>query len=151
MLPGDRVFLSAGYGTGCVMLQIKAGAGNQLTATPLWKNLRMKNQFNSIAVRDGHFYGLDDGQLACVEVETGDRKWKGGRYGSGQSLLVDDLVLIQTEPGPVALAEAKTDGFQELGRLPALSSKTWNHPTLAGRYLLVRNDMEAVCYELPVQ
>ena len=151
VIAGDRVFLSAGYGAGCVMLQIKPGAGNQLTAAPLWKNLRMKNQFNSIAVREGHIYGLDDGQLACVEVETGERKWKGGRYGSGQTLLADDLVVIQTESGPVALAEAKPDAFQELGRIPALSSKTWNHPTLAGRYLLVRNDQEAVCYELPVQ
>ena len=149
VLPGDRVFLSAGYGTGCILLQIKAGTGTQLTATPLWKNLRMKNQFNSVAVREGNFYGLDDGLLACVSLETGDRKWKDGRYGSGQTLLVDDLILIQTEPGPVVLAEANPHAFQELGRIPALSSKTWNHPTLAGRYLLVRNDQEAACYELP--
>jgi outer membrane protein assembly factor BamB len=147
---GDRVFLSAGYGSGCVLLQIKAGADNQLVATQLWKNLHMKNQFNSIAARDGFFYGLDDGLLACVEIETGARKWKSGRYGSGQTLLVDDLVLVQTERGPVALAEARPDGFQELGRLDALDGKTWNHPTLAGRYLLVRNDEEAACYELPV-
>ena len=151
VVAGDRVFLSAGYGAGCVMLQIKADTGTRLTATPLWKNLRMKNQFNTVAVRDGHLYGLDDSQLACIQIETGERKWKGGRYGSGQTLLVDDLILIQTESGPVVLAEAKPDAFQELGRIPALTSKTWNHPTLAGRYLLVRNDQEAVCYELPVQ
>ena len=147
---GDRVFLSAGYGAGCVLLQITAGAGNELVATQLWKNLHMKNQFNSVAARDGYFYGLDDGLLACVEIETGARKWKSGRYGSGQTLLVDDLVLVQTERGPVALAEARPDGFHELGRLEALEGKTWNHPTLAGRYLLVRNDQEAACYELPV-
>ena len=151
VLPGDRVFLSAGYGSGCVLLQIKAGDGTALTATPVWKNLRMKNQFNSVAARDGFFYGLDDGVLASVDIGTGERKWKDGRYGSGQTLLVDDLVIVQTEPGPVALAEARPDGFHELGRIAALSSKTWNHPTLAGRYLLVRNDQEAVCYELPVQ
>jgi outer membrane protein assembly factor BamB len=46
---------------------------------------------------------------------------------------------------------AKPENTAELGRIPALSSKTWNHPTLAGRYLLVRNDREAVCYELPVR
>jgi outer membrane protein assembly factor BamB len=151
VIEGDRVFLSAGYGAGCVLLQIKTGAGNQLAATQLWKNMHMKNQFNSVAVRDGFFYGLDDGLLACVEVASGERKWKDGRYASGQTLLVDDLVLIQTETGPVVLAEAKPDGFRELGRIAALSSKTWNHPTLAGRYLLVRNDREAVCYELPVE
>jgi outer membrane protein assembly factor BamB len=150
VISGDRVFLSAGYGAGCVLLQIKADMHDLLGATPLWKNLMMKNQFNSVAVHDGFLYGLDDGLLACVEIATGERKWKGGRYGSGQTLLVDDLVLVQMESGPVALAEARPDEFRELGRLAALDGKTWNHPTLAGRYLLVRNDQEAVCYELPV-
>jgi outer membrane protein assembly factor BamB len=35
-----------------------------------------------------------------------------------------------------------------VARIPALTSKTWNQPCLAGRYLLVRNDREAVCFEL---
>ncbi|MGP8198573.1 MAG: PQQ-binding-like beta-propeller repeat protein [Limisphaerales bacterium] len=151
VLDGDRVFLSAGYGSGCMMLQIKAGSDGKLAATLLWKNMRMKTQFNSVAARDGFLYGLDDGLLACVDAFTGERKWKDGRYGSGQTLLVDDLVLIQSEKGDVALAEANPDGFKELGRIPALHNKTWNHPTLAGRYLLVRNGEEAACYELPLQ
>jgi outer membrane protein assembly factor BamB len=151
VLEGDRIFLSSGYGAGCALLAVKAGAGGKLVASQLWKNLRMKNQFNSVAARDGFLYGLDDGLLACVEIATGERKWKDGRYGSGQTLLVDDLVIIQTEPGAVVLAEAKPDGFKELGRLPGLSAKTWNHPTLAGRYLLVRNSEEMVAYELPLQ
>ena len=150
VLDGDRVFLSAGYGMGCVMLQVKTAENGKLTAVPLWKNLRMKTQFNSASERDGFLYGLDDGLLACVDAGTGERKWKSGRYGSGQSLLVDDLLLVQSERGPVILAAASPHSFAEFGRIPALSSKTWNHPTLVGRYLVVRNDQEAACYELPV-
>lgn len=151
VLEGDRVFLTAGYGYGCVMLQVKAGSNGKLAGTRLWKNMSLKAQFNSVAVRNGFLYGLDDGLLACVEAATGERKWKEGRFGYGQTLLVDDLVLIQSEGGDLVLAEAKPDGFKELGRIPALSKKTWNHPTLAGPYLLARNNEEAVCYELPVQ
>ena len=147
----NRLFLSAGYGAGCELLEFKAGADGKLAASTVWKNMRMKTQFNSVSARDGYLYGLDDGLLACVEIATGTRKWKEGRYGSGQSLLVDDLVLIQSEPGAVALAEARPEGFKELGRIPALNAKTWNHPTLAGRYLLVRNSEEMACYELPLQ
>jgi len=147
----NRVFISAGYGAGCELVEVKAGADGKLLATQVWKNLHMKTQFNSVAARDGFLYGLDDGLLACVEIDTGARKWKDGRYGSGQTLLVDDLVIIQSEPGAVVLAEAKPDGFKELGRISALSAKTWNHPTLAGRYLLVRNSEEMACYELPLQ
>lgn len=151
VIEGDRVFLSAGYGMGCGLLQVKAGSDGRLTAEELWRGKTMKTQFNSAALRDGFLYGLDDGLLACVDVATGKRRWKDGRFGAGQSLIVDDLVLIQSEAGAVVLASANSDSYQERGRLPALSSKTWNFPTLAGRYLLVRNDLEAACYELPVQ
>jgi outer membrane protein assembly factor BamB len=151
VLDGDRVFLSAGYGSGCMLLQVVASSDGRLVGTQLWKNLRMKTQFNSVAARNGFLYGLDDGLLACVEISTGERKWKEGRYGYGQTLLVDDLVLIQAETGDVVLAEIQPGGCKELGRIPALHKKTWNHPTLAGRHLLVRNSEEAACYELPIQ
>jgi outer membrane protein assembly factor BamB len=151
VLGEDRVFLSAGYGVGCLMLKVTAALHGKLVATQLWKNMRMKTQFNSAAARNGFLYGLDDGMLVCIDATTGERKWKEGRFGYGQTLLIDGLVLIQCESGDVVLGNAKPDGFRELGRISALHKKTWNYPTLAGRYLLVRNDEEAVCYELPLQ
>ena len=81
VLTDDRVFLSAGYGSGCALFKIQAGADGKFTATQLWKNLHLKTQFNSAAARDGFLYGLDDGLLACVESATGQRKWKDGRFG----------------------------------------------------------------------
>lgn len=152
LVGGDRVFLSAGYGVGCVMLQIAAAPGTTTgwMASEVWKSKTMKNQFNSTAFLDGFLYGLDDGFLACVDAKTGQRRWKDGRYGSGQTLLVDNLVVIQNESGSVHLAQASPESFKEFGKIPALDSKTWNHPTVVGRYLVVRNDHEAACYELPV-
>jgi outer membrane protein assembly factor BamB len=146
----DEVFVSGGYGFGCHLFQVSADPSGHLTAAERWRSLRMKTQFNSVAVRDGHAYGLDDGRLACVDLATGERLWKDGNFGSGQTLLVDDLIIVQSESGAVYLTAAKPDGYHELGKIDALHSKTWNHPTLAGRFLLVRNDREAVCYELPV-
>ena len=149
-IPDDRVLLSAGFGVGCVLLQIKDTAG-EWSAVELWKNLKLKTQFSTGVVRDQFVYGLDEGVLACLDLATGERRWKDGRYGYGQILLIDDLLLVQTEPGPVALVEAKPSEFHELARLGALSSKTWNNPALAGEFLLVRNDQEAVCYQLPLR
>ncbi len=151
VLAGDRIFLSAGYGEGCVLLQVVANQEHRMTATPIWKGKSLKTQFNSVAARDGFLYGLDDGLLCCVDLTNGKRMWKDGRYGSGQTLVAGDLILIQSERGTVALARATPERFQEFGRISALSSKTWNYPTLAGPYLLVRNDVECACYELPVQ
>ena len=155
VLPGDRIFLSAGYGMGCQIVQVTAaGAGSKdapatLTAQTSWKGLTMKTQFNSPALRQGFLYGLDDGLLACVDAGTGRRVWKDGRFGSGQTLIVGDVIVVQNENGTVHACAASPDGFRELGRIPALTSKTWNHPTIAGRYLLARNDREATCWELP--
>lgn len=146
----NRVFISAGYGMGCQLLEVKTAADGKLSLTEVWRGMKMKTQFNSPALLAGHLYGLDDGRLACVDIDTGERLWKEGRFASGQSLLAGNRVIVQNESGLVHLCNAKPDGFTELGRLNALSSKTWNHPVLAGRFLLVRNDREAVCYELPV-
>ncbi len=147
----NRVLVSAGYGMGCQLVEIQAGTDGSLTASEVWSSMKLKTQFNSPALRNGHLYGLDDGRLACLDPATGERLWKEGRFGSGQSLVVDDLVIVQNENGAVHLAAAVPGGFQEFGQIAALNSKTWNHPVLAGRYLLLRNDREAVCYELPVE
>jgi len=149
VLEGDRVFLSASFNAGCVLLQAKAGADGNLSVAEVWKNRNMKSEFSNIVARGGFLYGLDDGILACVDIATGDRKWKDGRYGHGQLILVDDLLLVQTEQGPIALVEANPTAHRELARLSGLSAKTWNTPALAGEFLLIRNDQEAVCYQLP--
>jgi len=66
-------------------------------------------------------------------------------------VVVGEVIVVQVEEGPVALVEANPDEFKELARIPALKDKTWNNPVLSGPYLLVRNDKEAVCYQLSVE
>ena len=151
VLDGDRVFVSASFNAGCALLQLKAAADGRLSVTEHWKSRIMKSEFSNLVARDGFLYGLDDGILACVELASGERKWKEGRYGHGQVLLVGDVLVVQTEPGPVVLVEANPSEYRELARVNALSSKTWNVPALAGEFLLARNDQEAVCYRLPLR
>lgn len=151
VLDGDRVLLSASFDAGCVLLQIKEEADGTQSVAEVWKNRKMKSEFSNVVARAGFIYGMDDGILACVDVATGERKWKDGRYGHGQILLVDDLLLVQTERGPVALVEADPSKFHEVAQLKALGAKTWNTPALAGEFLLVRNDQEAACYRLPLR
>ncbi len=145
----DQVLLSVGYGKGSVLLKIGRGADGAWSATPIWESRNMKTKFTTAVVRDGYVYGLDDGIMQCIDLKTGKQKWKGGRYQHGQILLAGDLILVQTEqPGSVVLVDPSPNKLIELGRIPALSSKTWNCPTLAGKHLLVRNDVEAACYEV---
>jgi outer membrane protein assembly factor BamB len=152
VIPGDQIFLSAGYGMGCVLLQAAKSDGT-IRFTELWRHNKMKTQFCSTLLAKDRIYGLDDGRLACLDLATGERLWKEGRYGAGQCLLLPNLspqlhALVQSEPGPVYLIQIQLDAPKEIAKLDALSSKTWNYPTLAGKHLILRNDRQAVCYEL---
>ena len=102
-------------------------------------------------MRDGYIYGLDDGIFVCLELATGQLQWKRGRYGHGQMLLVDDLLLVMTERGDAVLLRPTPDKHQELTRFSVFQDKTWNPPTIAGDLLLVRTDKEAACYRLPTR
>ena len=99
---------------------------------------------------EGYVYGLDDGVMVCLDPETGERCWKRGRYGHGQTLLVEDLILVTTEAGEIVLLEPSPEANRELGRFTAFDGKTWNPPALAGRYLLLRSAREAALFELPI-
>ncbi len=144
----DRVLVTASYGAGSYLLRIAKTDPGDWSVEPVWKSIRLKTKFSSAVVRGDHAYGLDEGRLACVDLADGSRVWKDGKYGFGQNLLVGDRLLIQVESGDLAIVEASPEGFREVARHPALGSMTWNPPTLAGRYLLVRNDREAVCFRL---
>ena len=146
----NRVFIAAGYGVGCVMLKIDRSATGEWSAVALWKNRSMKPKFTNL-VRRGHYvYGLDDGVLTCINLEQGNREWREGRYGHGQIVLVDGLLLIQAESGDVVLVEISPENPRERTRFRALRGKTWNNPALLCDLLLVRNDQEAACYRLPL-
>jgi outer membrane protein assembly factor BamB len=148
-LPGNRILLSMGYGQGSKLLQADISDG-KFSSSELWKSTRMKAKFTNLIFHNDHIFGLDDGIFACIDTQRGQRKWKDGRYGHGQILLRDEIILVMAENGDVILIEANPDKQVELARFPALDSKTWNPPTLADEYLLVRNHREAACYKLPL-
>ncbi len=143
----NRVLLSSGYGVGSRLLQISRD-GDAVNQTLVWESTRLKAKFTNPVVHDGFVYGLDDGVLVCLDPLTGERRWKGGRYGHGQTILVGNRLIVQTEDGELVLVEASPQAHREIARFTIFQQKTWNPPALAGRYLLVRTDTEAVCFEL---
>ena len=148
-MPGGDVLLAAHQSSGIRRLAI-ARDGEAWTVEDRWTSERLKPYFNDFVVHEGHAYGFDSRILACIDLEDGERRWKGGRYGSGQLVLLSDqdLLLVLSEKGEIALVEATPDGFEERARVPAIGGKTWNHPVIAHGNLYVRNAEEAASFAL---
>lgn len=147
MVDSNRFFISSGYGKGAALVEVK-GSGQSFTATTVWENINMKNKFNSSVLYNGYIYGLDEGILTCLDVKTGERKWKDGRYGYGQVLLASGHLIVTSDTGDLALIKASPDGYAEVARFSALQGKTWNYPAIADGRLLVRNANEMAAYDI---
>ncbi|HYO16518.1 MAG TPA: PQQ-binding-like beta-propeller repeat protein [Thermoanaerobaculia bacterium] len=138
-------------GSGVRRIAVAHGPGGW-TVEERWTSIGLKPYFNDFVVHEGHAFGVDGSMLASIDLADGKRKWKGGRYGHGQLVLLpdQDLLLVLSEKGELALVRAAPDQFTELARFPAIEGKTWNHPVLAGDVLLVRNDQEMAAFRLPL-
>lgn len=138
-------------GIGTRRLNVKQAAG-KWTVEERWTSNGLKPYFNDFVVHKGFAYGFDGNILASIDLADGKRKWKGGRFGNGQLVLLpeQDLLLVLSEEGELALVSATTDQFKELARFHVLDSKTWNHPALVKDVLLVRNGEEMAAFRLPL-
>jgi outer membrane protein assembly factor BamB len=149
---GDFLMTVGGEGMGGEGVQrvVVAHGPGGWSAQARWTSRALKPNFNDLVVHKGHAYGFDGSILACIDLEDGQRKWKGGRYGNGQLLLLadEDLLLVISEEGELALVKATPDQFVEVARFPAIEGKTWNHPVLVGDLLLVRNGEEMAAFRL---
>lgn len=145
----QSVFITSNEGCALVELS-KTDEG--WTATKKWSNIQLKSDFSNAILHDGHVYGLDKGYMACMRVNDGKRLWKGKKYGSGQMLLRGDLLLILGEKeAELTLVKATPERFDLLAEIPVFDEfKTWNCPVLSGNRLLLRNHVEMVAYELPL-
>ena len=147
MVDRNRFFISSGYGKGAALVEIK-GSGDSFTASTVWENTNMKNKFNSSVLYNGYIYGLDEGILVCLDVNTGERKWKDGRYGYGQIILAGSHLIVTSDQGDVALVKATPAQYTEVARFTAVQGQTWNYPAIDNGRLLVRNSNEMAAYDI---
>jgi len=144
---GDVLITSQENGTRSIAVAREATGW---TVKERWTSNGLKPYFNDFVVHKGHAYGFDGRILSCIDLKDGQRKWKGGRYGNGQLVLLpdQDLLLVLSEEGELVLVGANPDGYTELAKVNGIQGKTWNHPALVGDMLLVRNGEEMAAFRL---
>ena len=149
LLPGDRLFISSGYKTGCAMLQLTDGAPKLL-----WKNENMRNQLNPSLYIDGYLYGVDgdtsgNATLNCLDAKSGELKWKGPKIGSGSLISAMGKLIVFTEKCELIIATPSPESFRPNSRAQILGDKCWTTPSLSDGLLYVRNHKgELACVKL---
>jgi outer membrane protein assembly factor BamB len=145
----DTILLPTPLNMGTRAIRITKNNG-QYAAEELWTSRQLKPDFVDLVTYQGYAYGNDGGLLTCLDLKTGERKWKGGHYGKGQILLLDTsgLLLVSSEQGQVFLVAADPTEHRELASFQALEGKTWNHQVLVNDRLYVRNSQEAAGYKI---
>ena len=149
LTPDGGILIAANESSGTRRLAVTRDGGSW-KVEERWTTNGLKPWYNDFVVHKGHAYGFDGTILSCIDLADGTRKWKGGRYGGGQLVLLadQDALLVISEEGELALVSATPDQFKEIAKFPALDSKTWNHPVLVRDVLLVRNGEEMAAYRL---
>ena len=144
----NAITATGGIGTRRLAVAHQAGGWN---VEERWTSNGLKPYFNDLVVHKGHAFGFDGTILSAIGLDDGVRRWKGGRYGSGQLVLLadQDLLLVVSEEGELVLVSATPDQFREIARVPAIEGKTWNHPAVVGDVVLVRNGEEMAAVRLP--
>jgi hypothetical protein len=156
VLPDGSVLVAPGDsmgGTGLRRLSVSRAGDGTWKVEERWTSRGLKPYFNDYVVHEGHAYGFDGTILSAINLESGERVWKGGRYGAGQMVLLpdQDLLLVLSEDGDLVLVSATPDKHTELAKFDAIEGKTWNHPVLVNDVVLVRNGEEMAALRLPLR
>lgn len=147
---GDMVFTATGYGKGGSMVQLTS-SGGETSARFGWHSNDMQVQHGGLVLLDGHVYAANEQALVCIELKSGDVKWKERCVGKGSVTLADGKLIVRSENGPVAMVEASPAGYRELGKFDQpnrTGSRAWSYPVVAGGKLFLRDQDILLAYDI---
>ena len=145
----QQILCTKGYGLGAELIKVTKSNDGDFSVESVWQNRRvLKTKLTNAVVKDGYAYALSDGILECVDLETGKRVWKKGRFYHGQLLIVGEYLLVHSEHGKLNLIEATPDEYRLLESIDTIDGVCWNTFCAYDRYILLRSDIEMACFEI---
>ena len=149
----DDVFITACYGTGAALLQVKDNSADQI-----WSSDEILSNHYATSVRRGDFlFGIngraDPGfqpppSLRCVEWKTGKVRWDDDSIGAGTIILAGDSLFILTERGELIRAAASAAGYKASARVQLMPEGVRAYPALANGCLYARSKDKLFCFDL---
>lgn len=152
LVAGDRAFASSGYGTGGGAVSI-IKSGSEFKAEEAFFTKQMKNHHGGMVLIDGYIYGSDDpGVLTCIELATGETKWRERKTGKCSLIALDGMMLItRSEQGKVCLVKISPEAAEvvsEFNQPDRTDKPSWAHPVVADGKFYLRDQDLLQCYDL---
>lgn len=136
----DGAVLLSGENALAVKLNLRDG-----TPVAGWKP-ETWTQFNAGVVLGGHLYTFHgqagkpaEGELRCLDWQTGATKWAQKGMGVGSLTAADGKLIVLSETGELLVVAAQPQKFEALARAQVLGKKCWTVPVLANGRIYVRN------------
>ncbi len=154
---GDHVFISECYEHGSALLDLKDGKPKEVW-TDFDKDKFDKSlmcHWNTPIYHNGFVYGCsgrhdNEADLRCIDLKTGDIKWRQKRTFRCTLLMVDGYFVCLSEYGTLSLIKVNPKKYEEVSKydVPELQYPAWAPPVLSGGLLYVRGKGKLVCLEL---
>jgi outer membrane protein assembly factor BamB len=148
---GDYVYTASGRGGGA-LVKITSDSGT-LKAEEVYHKPDLPKAIGGAVVVGKYLYGASDA-LMCVELLTGDVKWRERGIGAASVCYADGDLYLHGENGDVALVAATPDGYDEKGRFTPPDqpdrgkSKAWAYPVVANGKLYIFDWGTLWCYDV---
>ncbi len=151
LLIGDRLFFSACYETGALLLKLRPDG----SAEEVWHGEDvMDNHYNTAIYHGGDLYGIHGRQeggpsLRCVDLATKKVAWEQKRFGCAGLILADGRLVALTESGDLVLIEATPQAYRELSRAHVFAAGPCRaQPALSGGRLYARDQKTLACFNV---
>ena len=143
---GERVFLSAAYDTGAMLLRV---APDGRSAEVAWQDVdAMQTHWSTAIEHHGYLYGFSGrneagADLRCIRTEDGKVMWRAPAeppfYGRGSAILADGHLIVMGERGTLALVKADPESFCEISRVKfaEFDHPCWTAPVLSRKRLFI--------------
>jgi outer membrane protein assembly factor BamB len=151
VLHADLVFTENPKASGLIKLSVAQGS---VTPHEIYLKPNLPAAIGGSVLVDDSLYGTNKAGLICVELATGDIKWKNRSVGAGAVCFADGRLYLHGENNDVALVEATPQGYVEKGRFTPSNppsrrkGRAWAYPVVANGRLYIRDAGSLWCYDV---
>ena len=162
ILDNGKILITAGYGVGTAVLQIKKEAGNfTVKVSQRYKPSEgIASEQQTPILNNGYVFAIlpkDAGasrnqMVCCKEGDCTKILWTSGksdRFGLGPYIIADGKFFILNDDGTLSIAKANSQKFTPLDKVRVIEGQdAWGPMAIADGRLLMRDSKQMVCIDI---